>query len=151
MILSNFLNLKIKLEVKIFIILITTSIFVLLTLKLPKFSLKEYSISSQIYQIDRHLKRSIKVTTNEINNRTKLINANKISDITKVIIDKNVCDTNSENDILVIVFVTIASDEFSRRQTIRQTWAKDLNSSVKSKVIFIIGKNFLTFESLKKT
>jgi len=151
MILSNFLNLKIKLEVKIFIILITTSIFVLLTLKLPKFSLKEYSISSQIYQIDRHLKRSIKVTTNEINNRTKLINANKISDITKVIIDKNVCDTNSENDILVIVFVTIVSDEFSRRQTIRQTWAKDLNSSVKSKVIFIIGKNSLTFESLKKT
>ncbi len=105
-----------------------------LVLTIQQFSIDE--TIAKIVELDRYLKA---FKPEEKDNETRLLYPNEIQEMTTMTIDKTHCTPKLGADLLLLVMVLNRVEDFDRRQTIRQTWGQDFQTSNKSKLYFAVG------------
>lgn len=91
---------------------------------------------AKIKQLDSYL---MQLTSMAKLNNSRLIHPREVQEMTHMVLDKNQCSAKAGADLLILVMVLNRVDGFERRETIRNTWGKDIKSNSKSKLYFAVG------------
>ncbi|XP_054159949.1 lactosylceramide 1,3-N-acetyl-beta-D-glucosaminyltransferase-like [Oppia nitens] len=96
-------------------------------------------IWNNVKHVDNQLKSLSKIDDNVVANKSRFISAQQMLSIDNITINKKQCNQLYGKDLLLVVMVFTRVNAFSRRKTIRETWAQDMRSDNRTRVYFAIA------------